>query len=93
MKKFSKGELAQNNGRDGNPSYVAYNGKVYDVSGSFHWKDGKHQVLHLAGTDLTNAMEHAPHNTDLLEKFPVIGILRVADKEIDHYSWLSARAR
>lgn len=79
MKEFTKEELAQYDGKNGNPVYVAYKGKVYDLSESFLWKDGTHQVLHSAGLDLTDALEQAPHGRDVLEKFPVVGILRDAD--------------
>ena len=78
MKEFTEEELAQYNGKNGNPVYVAYKGKVYDVSASFLWKDGAHQVLHSAGVDLTDALEQAPHDEDFLEKFPVVGILHGA---------------
>ncbi len=78
MKEFTEEELAQYNGKNGNPVYVAYKGKVYDVSASFLWKDGSHQVLHSAGLDLTDALEQAPHYEDVLEKFPVVGILHGA---------------
>lgn len=72
--KFTREELKQYNGID-KPAYVAYKGKVYDVSGSFHWRKGKHQVIHLAGSDLTEALEQAPHGSELLDKFPIVGIL------------------
>ena len=75
MKAFTKEEVAQYNGKNGKPAYVIYKGKVYDVSASFLWKDGTHQVLHSAGVDLTNALEQAPHGGDVLEKFPVFGII------------------
>lgn len=78
MKEFTEKELAQYNGKNGNPVYIVYKGKVYDVSTSFLWKDGTHQVLHTAGVDLTEALEQAPHGGDVLEKFPVVGILRGA---------------
>jgi predicted heme/steroid binding protein len=68
-------ELAQYNGKDGAPAFIAYNGKVYDVSSSFLWRNGKHQVLHNAGEDLTDSLEQAPHGADLLERFPVVGML------------------
>jgi len=76
MKTFTEEELAKHNGKNGSPAYVSYKGKVYDVSASFLWKDGKHQVLHSAGADLTEALKEAPHSGDLLGKFPVVGILR-----------------
>jgi predicted heme/steroid binding protein len=78
LKEFSNEELARYNGKDGVPAYVAYKGKVYDVSTSFLWNDGTHQVLHVAGVDLTDAVEQAPHGGGLLEKFPVVGTLRGA---------------
>lgn len=75
MKKFNRNELTQYNGKDGAPAYIAYKGKVYDVSGSFLWRDGNHQVLHNAGEDLTDSLERAPHGADMLERFPVVGTL------------------
>jgi len=79
MKVFTEEELAQYDGKNGNPVYVAYNGKVYDVSASFLWKGGKHQVFHRAGVDLTDALEQAPHGGDVIEKFPIVGTLLNAD--------------
>jgi len=76
MKEFTKKELAVYNGENGKPAYVAYKAKVYDVSSSFLWKDGNHQVLHSAGVDLTLALEKAPHGEGVLERFPVVGIMR-----------------
>jgi len=78
MKVFTEKGLAQYNGMNGKPAYVAYKGKVHDVTDSFLWKDGRHQVLHSAGTDLTIAIEQAPHSGDVLAKFPVVGILQEA---------------
>ena len=75
MRKFSEKELARFNGKNGHRIYVGYKGKVYDVSASFLWKEGTHQVLHNAGIDLTDALEQAPHYSDVLEKFPLVGIL------------------
>ena len=75
MKEFNEKELSQYNGKSGNPAYIAYKGKVYDISSSFLWRNGTHQVLHTAGVDLTDAMEQAPHGGDVLEKFPMVGIM------------------
>ena len=80
VKEFTEKELAQYDGKRGNPAYVAYKGKVYNVSDSFLWKNGEHQVFHNAGVDLTNELDQAPHGTDVLEKFPVVGILCEAGK-------------
>ena len=75
MKQFSEEELSFYDGKDGRLAYIAYEGKVYDVTASFLWKDGKHQVLHYAGRDLSKELENAPHGPDLLERVTVIGKL------------------
>lgn len=81
MKEFSREELARHNGKNRSPALVAYKGKVYDVSGSFFWKDGSHQVLHNAGLDLTDAMKQAPHSGDVFRQFPMVGTLRDPNKD------------
>jgi len=68
-------ELKQHDGRKGSPSYIGYRGLVYDVSESFLWMGGRHQATHLAGTDLSGELGQAPHGADLLQRFPVVGIL------------------
>lgn len=76
MKMFIKEELAYYNGKDGKPAYIAYRGKVYDVTESFLWMGGRHQVLHEAGNELTEALEKAPHGEDLLKRVRHIGFLK-----------------
>jgi predicted heme/steroid binding protein len=76
MRKISSRELARCNGRNGLPVYIAYNGKVYDVSESFLWKEGRHQVLHDAGQDLTEALSQAPHGAEILDRFLLVGELQ-----------------
>ena len=80
MKVFTKEEIARYDGKNGNPAYVVYKGKVYDVSSSFLGKNGDHQVLHSAGVDLTKALEQAPHGGDVLKKFPFVGIILSAGR-------------
>jgi predicted heme/steroid binding protein len=75
MKIFTPAELNNYNGKDGKKCYIANNGLVYDVTGSFHWKNGEHWVVHKAGQDLSSEMLDAPHFDDLLEKFEVVGKL------------------
>ena len=75
MKHFRKEELSKCDGKDGRPVYIAYKKHVYDVTDSFLWKGGKHQVLHEEGKDLTHELENAPHGSDLLKRVPVIGVL------------------
>lgn len=76
MRELTVKELSRFDGRDGRPAYVAYAGKVYDLSGSFLWRGGRHQALHEAGRDLTEALKHAPHGAELLMRFPVVGTLK-----------------
>ncbi|HIC86571.1 MAG TPA: cytochrome B5 [Desulfobacterales bacterium] len=59
MRRFTIEELARYNGKDGMPAHIAYRGQVYDVSSSFLWQSGRHQVLHEAGADLTAALDQA----------------------------------
>ncbi len=74
-KKFTLNELKQYDGREGRPAYIAYNGKVYDVSESFLWMEGNHQGQHVAGKDLTDDMKMAPHGEDMFERVKLVGVL------------------
>lgn len=75
MKTFTKKELAEFDGKNGKPAYIAVDGKIYDVTKSEQWEDGEHQFMHTAGINQTNAIGDAPHNVDVLDKFPVVGTL------------------
>jgi predicted heme/steroid binding protein len=75
MRRFTREELKQYDGRKGRPAYIAYRELVYDVSESFLWQGGTHQVLHRAGRDLTEELETAPHGPDLLDRCPFAGVL------------------
>jgi predicted heme/steroid binding protein len=74
-KKISKQELEENNGKNGKPAYIVYNGKVYDVSESSMWIDGEHMGLHQAGKDLTEELEMAPHRDENLNNVKFVGEL------------------
>ena len=74
MRVFTVEELNEYDGRNG-LVYIVYRGKVYDVSTSNHWRRGAHHATHRAGCDLTEALKQAPHDPDLLDKFPVVGKL------------------
>ncbi len=73
-KKFTLSELSKFNGKNGNPAYVGYKGKVYDVTESSQWSDGDH-LGHEAGMDLTEQMEIAPHADEVMERFKTVGAL------------------
>lgn len=59
--------LKKYNGQNGNPSYVALNGKVYDVSNVDEWHDGKHYKGMAAGIDLTPNISKSPHGASIVD--------------------------
>jgi predicted heme/steroid binding protein/uncharacterized membrane protein len=81
MKEFDVEELAQFNGEDGKPMYVAHQGKVIDVSGSKVWKNGVHMMRHHAGNNLTTDIQAAPHGPEVLDKYPQVGVLKKTESE------------
>ena len=68
-------ELAQNDGRNGKPAYVAFKGTVYEVSASAFWMEGDHMGAHQAGKDLTDEIELAPHREEMLQKVKMVSVL------------------
>ena len=75
LKSLTPQELAEYNGQNGKPAYVAFKGRIYDASQSRLWKSGRHSGAHSAGEDLTERMGNAPHDESLLERLPVVGEL------------------
>lgn len=76
MTEYDPETLAQFDGKDGKPVYIAHQGKVYDVSNSKLWKTGTHMRRHPAGKDLTPDIQAAPHGPEMLERFPQVGVLK-----------------
>jgi predicted heme/steroid binding protein len=74
-RKITVAELAQNNGQDGKPAWIAFKGKVYDVSQSAFWLYGDHMGAHQAGKDLTDEINLAPHREETLQRMKVVGVL------------------
>ncbi|MGD0203082.1 MAG: cytochrome b5 domain-containing protein [Candidatus Bathyarchaeia archaeon] len=75
QKKVTLQELEENNGKNGKPAYIAYKGKVYDVSQSSFWLDGDHLGMHNAGKDLTEELEMAPHREETFQRVKLVGEL------------------
>lgn len=72
---FKLSELEEFDGKEGRPTYIALKGKVYDVTESSFWKGGKHLERHHAGDNLTESIMNAPHDEEVLIKFPIVGEL------------------
>ncbi|MGD8304877.1 MAG: cytochrome b5 domain-containing protein [Desulfobacterales bacterium] len=93
MQEFDSAELEKYDGQEGRPIYIAYKGKVYDVTNSKLWKKGLHMKRHHAGGDLTTDIQGAPHESDVLERYPQVGTLKeeaiAAEPEMPRFlAWL-----
>jgi predicted heme/steroid binding protein len=74
-KKITQQELEANDGKDGKPAWIAYQGKVYEVTDSSFWMEGEHMGMHNAGKDLTEELEMAPHSDEKFADLKVVGEL------------------
>ncbi len=75
LPEFTIQQLALRNGQDKEEVWIAYKGLIYDVSKSKLWQNGKHYE-HWAGQDLTEELKDAPHNSNVFDKFSVLGKLK-----------------
>ncbi len=68
-------ELAEFDGKDGRPAYVAVDGVIYDMTDSRHWPGGGHHGYQ-AGRDLTDVIRNqSPHGVGNLSRVPRVGVL------------------
>ena len=75
LRVFTLEELAEFDGKDGRPAYVAVDGLVYDFTELGRWSGGTHNGFE-AGQDLTEALYSvSPHGDRVLSRAPVIGTL------------------
>jgi predicted heme/steroid binding protein/uncharacterized membrane protein len=84
MREFDVEEIEKFNGKNGEPAYLAYRGKVYDLTGSKMWKGGVHMNRHHAGKDLTTDIQAAPHDPSVLERYSQVGTLKqgISEREL-----------
>ena len=71
---YTRSELALRNGQDRPEIWIAWEGKIFDVTGSHLWKNGKHYE-HWAGQDLTEELADSPHGRRVFEGREPIGVL------------------
>lgn len=76
MKEIDPKELSKFNGEKGKPIYIAYQGKVFDVTKSKLWQGGVHMNRHRAGHDLTTDIQAAPHGPEVLDRYPQVAGLK-----------------
>ena len=76
MKEMTAEELSFCNGKDGKPVYIAFQGKVYDVSKSPLWQAGLHMKRHPCGKDLTSEISAAPHGAEVFERYSQVAVLK-----------------
>ena len=96
MKEFDLKDIEKFDGTHGNPVYIVHQGKVFDVSESKLWNTGLHMKRHRSGKDLTTDIQAAPHGTEVLERFPQVGIIKKKEDSQDIrmpavLSWLLSR--
>ena len=73
-------------GSSGKPACIIHDRKVYDVTESPKWKNGRHFGKHSAGTDLTEAIKGAPHGPEVLEKVKFVAEVKGAQKQLEKIS-------
>lgn len=75
LKSFTREELESFDGKEGHPLYIAFNGKIYDLSNSQLWVQGTHMGTHTRNENLAETIKSAPHGEDILERFSIVGVL------------------
>ena len=72
---FTKEQLSEYDGENGNKIYIAVDGIVYDVTDKSTWSGGRHYGV-AGGKDLTNYFNTCHKNQkDILNKLEIVGRL------------------
>jgi predicted heme/steroid binding protein len=74
-------DLGNFDGVEERSAYIAYNGKIYDMTESDLWKNGLHVKRHKAGEDLTDMLKQAPHGEEKVLEMPLVGELDLSKKD------------
>ena len=68
-------DLQHFDGTGDNRTLIAYRNRIYDVTESTLWAEGRHAGRHQAGADMTSYLKQAPHGEDVLNTMPQLGHL------------------
>jgi len=70
-------ELRHNTGERGTRKWIAFEGRVYDITDCPRWRGDLHERLHYPGQDLTTEMPEAPHKQDVFTRpcVKLVGVL------------------
>lgn len=78
-KVINASELAQANGKNGNPCYVVVDDTVYSISGFALWADGLHSPSGgraRCGKDLSSLIGQSPHGKSKLNLLQEVGLFQ-----------------
>jgi arsenite oxidase small subunit len=75
LRRLSLKELEGFDGKEGRPLYLAFKGRIYDLSNSRLWIQGMHMGMHTRDENLAETIKGAPHGEEMLERFPILGTL------------------
>jgi len=68
MTTITRQELQRHDGDQELSMWVAYSGKVYDVTDCPKWRSGLHENEHFPGQELTEELdENAPHMAEVFD--------------------------
>lgn len=71
---YTRQQLSTRNGVDRDEMWIAYQGVIYEVGFSRHWRNGIHYG-HWAGQDLSEELTDAPHAEEVFRRCKVVGKL------------------
>lgn len=80
QREFTLEDLAQYDGKNEKPTYVAVGGIVYDVSNEPTWAEGAHFGV-AAGKDLTEQFNSCHGSAKILNKLPKVGVIRTSNRD------------
>ncbi|MDD2799111.1 MAG: cytochrome b5 domain-containing protein [Bacteroidales bacterium] len=75
LPQYTKSQLALRNGSEMDEIWIAFEGKIYDMTSSVYWKKGSHYG-NFPGQDLTEELSTSPHGRRVFENLTPIGELK-----------------